>query len=871
MSKKYDPRAVEKKWQKFWKEKKVFKATVDHAKPKYYVLDMFPYPSGAGLHVGHVTGYTGTDIIARYKRQKGFNVLHPMGWDSFGLPAEQFAIRTGTHPAVTTKTNIDTYRRQLESLGFSYDWDREVATSDPDYYKWTQWIFTKLFEKGLAYEAEINVNFCPALGTVLANEEVENGRSKEGGYPIERRPLKQWILKITAYADRLLADLDLLDWPDHLKKLQSNWIGRSEGAVVTFVEECTHEPIVIFTTRPNTLFGATYLVLAPEHPLIAQITTPGQREEVEEYQKKTAAKSDLDRTDLAKEKSGVWTGTYATEPTTGRKVPIWIADYVLMGYGTGAIMAVPAHDERDFEFAEIYKLPVVCVYDPDLSVLPEDNLLSPAQVREAVLQGKMCWTKEGRAIHSSNDTLSLNGLNIEAAKEKMILWLEQQGKGKRTVNYKLRDWLFSRQRYWGEPIPILHFADGTMRALGLDELPLVPPQLDDYKPAGTGQSPLAKVRGWVEITDPKTGKKALRETNTMPQWAGSCWYELRYLDPTNEAAFCDPEVERYWMGPRNPRDPGGVDLYVGGVEHAVLHLLYARFWHKVLYDLGHVSSWEPYRRLYNQGYIQAYAYRDQRGQIVEAAEVTETENGFRWHGQPVVREFGKMGKSLKNSVNPDELYAEYGADTFRLYEMSMAPLDVSRPWETRAVVCMFRFLQRLWRNLIDEQSGALRVHERPADDTTRQLLHRTIAEVREDLTDLRFNTAVAKLITLNNHLTGVAAGTGSPREVAEPLVLMLAPFAPHIAEELWARLGHADSLAYAAFPTADPALVTADQLEYPVQINGKVRARLQLPANTERTAVQEAALQHPRVVELLAGAAPRKIIVVPGRLVSIVV
>jgi leucyl-tRNA synthetase len=653
--------------------------------------------------------------------------------------------------------------------------------------------------------------------------------------------------------------------------MQRNWIGRSSGARIRF--STSAGPIEVFTTRPDTVFGATFVVLAPEHPLVDALLPPiwppdvpeGWRgganspaEAVARYRHAGTSKTDRERQE-SRAKTGVVTGAVATNPATGAFIPVFVADYVLMGYGTGAMMGVPGQDERDWEFAEAFDLPIVRTVQP-----PED------------FEGR-AYTGDGPAINSG----FLDGLNVAAAKQAITGWLTEHHTGEPAVTYKLRDWLFSRQRYWGEPFPIVYDEGGRPRAVPADQLPVELPGLPDFRSAALDPNddisepvpPLARAGDWVTVElDLGDGpRRYRRELNVMPQWAGSCWYELRYLDPINEAAFCDPEVERYWMGPRNPGDPGGVDLYVGGVEHAVLHLLYARFWHKVLYDLGHVSSWEPYRRLYNQGYIQAYAYRDQRGQVVEAAEVTGTEDGFRWRGQPVVREFGKMGKSLKNSVNPDELYADYGADTFRLYEMSMAPLDVSRPWETRAVVGMFRFLQRLWRNLVDEQTGALRVHERPADDTIRRLLHRTIAGVREDLAGLRFNTAVAKLITLNNHLTGVAADTGSPREVVEPLVLMIAPFTPHIAEELWARLGHVESLAYAAFPTADPALVTAEQLEYPVQVNGKVRARLRLPADAEPAALQHAALQHPRVIELLAGAAPRKIIVVPGRLVSIVV
>jgi leucyl-tRNA synthetase len=920
---------LERRWQDRWEAEGTFQTANPVGalaggiglgdRPKLYLLDMFPYPSGYGLHVGHPLGYIGTDVYGRYRRMAGSNVLHTLGFDAFGLPAEQYAVQQGQHPRTTTESNVANYRRQLRRLGLAHDPRRSVATTDPAYYRWTQWIFTQIFEAWydvdsgrarpiaelvdelasghrptpdgrswadlssteqhaviddhrLAYLADGPVNWCPGLGTVLANEEVTvDGRSDIGNFPVFRRTLRQWMLRITAYADRLLDDLDALEWPESIKTMQRNWIGRSEGARIRFPTSAG--PIEVFTTRPDTVFGATFMVLAPEHPLVDALLPPiwpasvpqrwhgganSPAEAVAGYRQAAASKTDRERQE-SRVKNGVATGAVATNPATGASIPVFVADYVLMGYGTGAIMGVPGQDERDWEFAEAFDLPIVRTVQP-----PEG------------FEGR-AYTGDGPAINSG----FLDGLDVAAAKQAIIGWLKEHDAGEPAVTYKLRDWLFSRQRYWGEPFPIVYDEDGHPRVVPADQLPVELPDLPDFRSAALDPNdetsepvpPLALAGDWVSVElDLGDGpRRYRRELNVMPQWAGSCWYELRYLDPIDEAAFCDPEVERYWMGPRNPGDPGGVDMYVGGVEHAVLHLLYARFWHKVLYDLGHVSSWEPYHRLYNQGYIQAYAYRDQRGQIVEAAEVTETEDGFRWRGQPVAREFGKMGKSLKNSVNPDELYAEYGADTFRLYEMSMAPLDVSRPWETRAVIGMFRFLQRLWRNLVDEQSGALRVHERPADDTTRRLLHRTIAGVREDLTALRFNTAVAKLITLNNHLTGVAADTGSPREIAEPLVLMIAPFTPHIAEELWSRLGHVESLAYAAFPTADPALITAEQLEYPVQVNGKVRARLQLPADTEPTAVQDAALQHPRIVELLAGAAPHKIIVVPGRLVSIVI
>ena len=702
MNKKYDHRSIESKWQQYWLKNQSFKSDADPAKPKYYVLDMFPYPSGSGLHVGHVLGYTATDIIARHKRQKGYNVLHPMGWDSFGLPAEQYAVRTGTHPAETTQQNIDNFRRQLHSLGFSYDWDRELATSDPSFYKWTQWIFTKLYEKGLAYEAEMLVNYCPALGTVLANEEVENGFSKEGGFPIERRPLRQWVLKITAYAERLLKDLELLDWPESLKKLQSNWIGKSEGAQVEFAVEGQKERLSVYTTRPDTLFGATYMVLAPEHTLVNKITSSEQRPHVEQYRQQAAAKSDLDRTELNKTKTGVFTGGFAINPVNQQKIPIWIADYVLMGYGTGAIMAVPAHDERDFEFAKAFHLPIVPVYDPvydsDEDVNPEGE--SAEQFREELLKGHRCLSgplaNQARAIHSANAEVSLNGLDVENAKKTILAWLEKKGYGKSAVHYKLRDWLFSRQRYWGEPFPILHFEDGSKRILGLDELPLTPPVVKDYKPAGDGQSPLSRVKSWVDIIDPKTEKKAQRETNTMPQWAGSCWYYLRFCDPHNNESAWDKKIEKYWMP---------VDLYVGGAEHAVLHLLYSRFWHKVLYDCGLVSTLEPFQSLRNQGMILARSYQNVQGAYVEPNDVVEKEGRYfhRTTGEELRSQIDKMSKSKLNGITPDDIIEEFGADALRLYEMFMGPLEKEKIWNTDAVNGCRRFLSRFYELAVSEK------------------------------------------------------------------------------------------------------------------------------------------------------------------------
>lgn len=849
---KYNPEKIEKKWQKVWKEKKTFKAEIDLDKPKYYILDMFPYPSGAGLHVGHVTGYTGTDILARYKRQQGFNVLHPMGWDSFGLPAEQFAIRTGTHPSVTTKENIDTYRRQLQSLGFSYDWDREVATSDPDYYRWTQWIFTKLFEKGLAYEAEINVNFCPALGTVLANEEVEDGKAKEGGYPVERRPLKQWVLKITAYADRLLADLDLLDWPDHLKRMQANWIGRSEGALISFVEEGTSHPITVFTTRQDTLFGVSYLVLAPEHPLVAKITTVEQEEAVHEYIEKTTAKSDLERTDLAKEKSGVWTGSFALHPVTQKKIPIWIADYVLVGYGTGAVMGVPAHDERDFTFAKLYHIPILPVYEPNKEDF-EGTEEAFQSFKKQVADSEVCCPVGGSVVNSSYERLDLNGLNMENAKQQMLLWLEKESIGESSIHYKLRDWLFSRQRYWGEPIPILHFADGTKRALTLDELPLMPPSLEDFKPAATGESPLSKVASWVEIIDPVTKKKALRETNTMPQWAGSCWYYLRFCDPFNGNEAWSKEAERYWMP---------VDMYVGGVEHAVLHLLYARFWHKVLYDCGLVHTKEPFMTLRNQGLLTALSYRKETGGYVGPSEVLKEKGKAFWKEdqQELIVQSEKMSKSKLNGVSPDEMVAEFGADALRLYEMFMGPFDKEKVWSTEAVQGCRRFLNRFYDMVFSDK-----VVEEETTEALK-LTHRLVHGVTQDIEAMQFNTAIAKMMEYLNDFIPLST---YPKSCLKSAIQMLSPFAPHLAEECWEYLGEKVSLSTAPLPKVDSKYLIDETVTYVVQINGKLRARLDLPRDASAENLFELVQKQPQVQKHLTGEVIKKIFV-PNKLLNIV-
>ncbi len=852
---KYDHQRIEEKWQRIWEDRELFKAYVDPTRPKYYILDMFPYPSGAGLHVGHVTGYTATDILARYKRQKGFNVLHPMGWDSFGLPAEQYAIRTGTHPAITTEQNINTYRRQLKALGFSYDWSREIATSDPKYYKWTQWIFTKLYEKGMAYEAEVLVNFCPALGTVLANEEVENGKSKEGGYPIERRPLRQWILKITAYADRLLEDLDLIDWPDHLKKLQINWIGRSVGAKIAFLEKKSAKAISVFTTCPNTLFGVSYLVLAPEHPLIPEITTDQQRADVEAYRKKVASKSDLERTDLAREKTGVWTGSYAINPVNDRLIPIWVADYVLMGYGTGAVMGVPAHDARDFEFAKKFDLSILPVISPDVESHPDliPEGLKAEDITLEVLSGKRCWEETGLAMNSSHENFSIDGQKIEEAKDSVIGWLEQHQRGERTINYKLRDWLFSRQRYWGEPFPILHFADGSRRLLDIDELPLCPPELTDFKPSASGQSPLAKVKDWVEIIDPKTGRSAKRETNTMPQWAGSCWYYLRFCDPHNTSAAWGPQEENYWMP---------VDLYVGGVEHAVLHLLYARFWHKVLFDCGLVSTSEPFQTLRNQGLLVSRSYQHPDGGYVPSNEVREVEGKFLQIGtnEELKSQVEKMSKSKLNGVTPDDMLEDFGADSLRMYEMFMGPFDKEKVWNTDAVTGCRRFLNRFYDLILSDK-----VTEEETEEAVK-IGHRLVHNVEKDIEAMQFNTAIAKMMEFMNAITPMSK---YPKSVLKMFTQVLYPFAPHIAEEAWEHMGGKESLTYLPFPTYDPKYLTDDTVLYVVQVNGKMRGKWMLPKDTAEEELLSFIKTQPNIAKHLTGPIT-KVIYVPNKLLSIV-
>ncbi|WP_428938020.1 leucine--tRNA ligase [Fontivita pretiosa] len=977
----YNFTAIEKKWQQHWLENKTFRALDPQeagSMPKMYVLDMFPYPSGAGLHVGHPEGYTATDIVSRYLRMQGYNVLHPMGWDAFGLPAEQYAIKTNTHPRITTEQNIANFRRQIQMLGLSYDWDREINTTDPNYYKWTQWIFLKIFNsyfdpvekkakpithlmnellndnyviapdgqlkvnpvhegmealsgevrverlwrelspeeqrevidaQRLAYLDEVPVNWCPALGTVLANEEVIDGKSEIGGYPVERRPMRQWMLRITAYADRLLEDLSLLDWPESLKEMQRNWIGRSVGAEIDFeiahptpdssadtVEEGTAEGsasiekdedvITVFTTRPDTIYGATYLVLAPEHPLVDRITTPEHRAEVDAYRAQVAAKSERERLAETRDKTGVFTGAYAINPVNDEKIPIYIADYVLMSYGTGAIMAVPAHDQRDYEFAKKFNLPIRQVVRPVQGEAPADR----------------AFEGEGIAINSP----IIEGMPTAQAKEHIIQTLEREGNGVRAVKYKLRDWLFSRQRYWGEPFPIVFDEQGHPYAVDESELPVTLPELDDFKPTGTPEPPLSKAKDWLRYE--KDGKVYTRETNTMPQWAGSCWYYLRYIDPKNDQRFVDPAKEKYWMP---------VDLYVGGVEHAVLHLLYARFWHKVLYDLGHVSTPEPFQRLVNQGLIlgemEYHVFRRPDGTYVSADELTDVkeevvgdrpamtaihrQTGEKLIGERIdeeqVQKVGqkfvlksdpsitvdarafKMSKSRGNVVNPDEIVRDYGADCFRLYEMYMGPLEASKPWNTRDIIGMMRFLNSVWRNLVGDEQGTesgthagTKVNDGPIPEAMDRMLHRTIKKVGEDIVALRFNTAIAELIKLNNEMTGLKS---IPRELAETFTLLLSPFAPHIAEEIWQRLGHHKSLARRPWPQFDPSKLVESMLELPVQVNGKVRDKITVPADADEQTVLQAAENAQRVRPWIEGKTIRKRLYVPKKLVNLVV
>jgi leucyl-tRNA synthetase len=811
MNKTYDHHAIEAKWQAHWEQHRPFRATDDRSKPKFYCLDMFPYPSGSGLHVGHLEGYTATDIVSRYKRMKGFNVLHPMGWDAFGLPAEQYAVKTGVHPAVTTAENIATFKRQMKRVGLSYDWDREISTTDPDYYRWTQWIFLKLYERGLAYVAEVPVNWCPALGTVLANEEIVDGKSEVGGFDVVRKPMRQWVLKITAYADRLLDDLKLVEWPPSTLEMQKNWIGRSIGAEVEFGLAAAKGTIRVFTTRPDTLFGATYMVIAPEHPLVEVVTTADRRTDVTAYRDAATRKSDLQRQELDKEKTGVFTGGYAINPVNQERLPIWIADYVLMGYGTGAIMAVPAHDERDWAFARTFSLPT----------------------REVIAGGDVekeafVTTEKGTVINSTtpDGSFSINGLTPVDAIPKITAWLESHGKGRKAVNYKLRDWLFARQRYWGEPFPVIWVA-GESRPVPEEQLPLVLPETSNFKPSGTGESPLANLEDWLTTTDPSTGKPARRETNTMPQWAGSCWYYLRFIDPKNGQRLVDPDKERYWMP---------VDLYIGGSEHAVLHLLYSRFWHKVLFDIGVVSTPEPFKKLVHQGIV-------------------------------LGEDNQKMSKSRGNVVNPDEMMDQFGADAVRLYEMFMGPLEAMKPWSSRGVEGVTRFLERVWRLMVNEE-GALSsaVVSKASSLEQQRLLHRTMKKVTEDIEELRFNTAIAQMMMFTNEMTKMEQ---RPRALLEPFVLILSPFAPHVAEELWEKLGGRSSVSQQPWPTFDPALTVSDRLTIPIQVNGKLRGKIEVGIDTSREEIE--GLARAQIIEWVQGKEPKKVIYIEKKLINFVV
>ncbi len=883
----YPHAEIEQKWQKYWESHGVFRTPVEPepGRPKFYVLDMFPYPSGAGLHVGHPSGYTATDIVARYKRMKGFNVLHPMGYDSFGLPAQQYAVEHGIHPRVTTERNIENIERQIKMLGFSYDWSRRVATTDPEYYRWTQWIFLQLFDswfdteagqarpiaelekrlkadgvdgealrravdaQRLAYMAEVPVNWCPALGTVLANEEVTNeGRSDRGDHPVYRRALKQWMLRITAYADRLMDDLKDVDWPESIKIMQRNWIGRSEGAEVTFRIEGLDEGLVVYTTRPDTLYGATYMVLAPEHPLVERIATPEQRAAVQAYVVEAGRKSEVERMTEGKEKTGVFSGALAINPVNGEKIPIWVADYVMMGYGTGAIMAVPAHDTRDFEFAEKFGLPIVQVVQP-----PEG-------------QDWRGFVSDGVAVNSG----PFDGLPTAEFKPRITADLEAKGLGRFAVNYKLRDWIFSRQWYWGEPFPIVHCADCGTVGLPDDQLPLLLPELDDFTPETGGgpdeppRPPLGRVTDWVNTTCPACGGPATRELNAMPQWAGSCWYYLRYLDPRNEKRFVDPEIERYWMS------PNGVDLYVGGAEHAVLHLLYARFWHKVLFDLGHVSGKEPFGKLFNQGMIRSFAYRDRRGVCIplEWVDTSSAPPRHKETGEELTESVEKMSKSLKNVVTPDGIVEEYGADSLRLYEMFIGPLEGSKPWNTRDVPGVHRFLNRVWRMVAGGEEDAAPLLAEAAPEEIERELHKLIKKAGDDVESMKFNTAVAAMMEFVNAVYRAGA---IRRDQAERFVLLLAPFAPHLAEELWSRLGHAGTLAHEPWPEWSEAYLKQDEMELPVQVNGKLRGHIRVAADAGEEDVVAEAKACPEAASFLAGKTIRKVIYVSGRMVNLVV
>ncbi len=882
----YNFSAIEKKWQRYWEENKTFKTTDDFSNPnKYYILDMFPYPSGSGLHVGHPEGYTATDIVARYKRMKGYNVLHPMGWDAFGLPAEQYAIQTGTHPSVTTKKNCDTFRAQIKSLGLGYDWDREINTTDPGYFKWTQWIFIKLYNtwfdeklqkgrpieelqvpseikamgdkavrkyvdgKRLAYYDDAQVWWCENCRIVCANEEVlTDGSHEKCGNQVVRKNLKQWMLRIPLYAERLLNGLEKLDWPEGIKEMQRNWIGKSTGAEVDFEIDGLNEKLRVYTTRPDTLFGATYMVISPEHPMVFKITIPSHTEAVKKYVQAASLKSDLDRTDLAKEKTGVFTGRFAINPVNGEKIPIWVADYVLTGYGTGAIMAVPAHDTRDFEFAQKFGLPVVCIMDP---------AGADAELRASVLAGKACWTEDGIYINSADEArgLSINGLNKENGIKKIIEWLEEKGLGKAAINYKLRDWLFSRQRYWGEPFPVIHWEDGEISLLSEDQLPLTLPELEKYQPGANGESPLANATEWLNVTE--NGRKGRRETNTMPQWAGSCWYYLRYIDPHNDKEPFAKEKEKYWMP---------VDLYIGGAEHAVLHLLYSRFWHKVLYDLGIVSTDEPFMKLFNQGMILAYAYETANGAKIPVDQVEEKDGHF-YHketGEELKQIVAKMSKSLKNVVNPDEVVKQYGADSLRLYEIYIGPLDVIKPWAYNGVTGVVGFLNRVFKFFADTNN----LTDGEEDTEILRELHQTIKKVSSDIENLRFNTAISQMMIFTN--TCIKKGKVT-KQTASQFIKVLSPFAPHIAEEIWQIYGNSTSIAHETFPSFDEKYLKSDTFEYPVSFNGKLRFKIELPVDMNVTEIEKNVLAHPGAKKWIEGRQVKKVIVVQNKIVNVVV
>ena len=894
----YDPHAIEPKWQERWLREKTFSVQVDRSKPKYYVLDMFPYPSGSGLHVGHPKGYTATDVISRWKRMQGFNVLHPMGWDAFGLPAERAAVRENLHPAVITKRNVDNFRKQIQRLGFAYDWEREVSTTDVEYYKWTQWIFLKLFEKGLAYQAQVAVNWCPALGTVLANEEVQDGKYVETGDPVEKRSMRQWMMKITAYAERLISDLDGLDWPESLKEMQRHWIGKSCGAEATFTVQGGGKPsgapasampgaavggsvsaanatasFTVFTTRPDTLFGATYCVLAPEHPLVASITASPQRAAVDAYVTAAKNKAERDRMADSKEKTGAFTGAFAINPATGKPIPIWVADYVLLGYGTGAIMAVPGHDVRDHAFAKAFGLPIVQVVKPVASPAGSGgsaNDVGAGGTSAAIVDVQQAaFCADGVAVNSG----FLDGKSTADATTAMTQWLEQQGLGRARVQYKLRDWLFSRQRYWGEPFPVLHLEDGTTVPVPYDQLPLLLPPIDEYKPTADGQPPLARATEWVKTTDPRTGKPALRETNTMPQWAGSCWYYLRFIDPKNITAPWSKEAESYWMP---------VDLYVGGVEHAVLHLLYARFWHKVLFDLGLVTTKEPFQKLRNQGMIVAASFQEASGKYHYPEDVEETAPGSgQWRvkasGVAVSTQIEKMSKSRYNVVNPDDVVRDYGADSMRLYECFIGPMESGGVWQTNGVEGVYRFLERAWRLFFITPKGATTDLWNPAivdraigpdEKEIEKLLHKTIQKVTADLAVLGFNTAISQMMVYVNALTGRET---LPRALLEPLPRLLSPFAPHLAEEVWAALGNKTLIADAPWPAFDPALCVDDELEIAVQVNGKVRDTIKVLITADQAVYQRLALASEKVQRAMEGKPAKKVIVVPKKIVNVIV